>query len=1591
MERIKTYFLAVLLFPAVSLIAQQKAGPPVAASFPDSVRIVLERTRNNDATVIGGIFVTAWQSLNSSQQALVQRHIRAMRRKKTPVKPHTVDYLGAIGYAVTVEKATPEKVDGFLNVVTKVIDNETPANTANFFKVSRTFFEYHALNFEKPFRLYSSNDDYIFEYIEPAPAFDMNDTTATVSTGDTGYSDPASSDNSDLAFDTTYVEAPPLWMNPPPQPIAEGPVLRFNRATLTLVTRYDSVSLSNTKGVVALRSNLFIGQDGSFEWLSAGLGPDQVTCNMVAYNFNIRRPEIKSDLVKLNYAGKTPGYIPGTFEFRSESRTDSAYSSYPRFRSFQNSLAIQGIGDENVKYKGGFSLIGSKITSASVTGDPSTIEIYHNNEKKLIARSSDFTFTDSTIVAQRSTVNIPIDNDSITHPAVRLKYTFGKDSTQRIVLQKDKGLMKHTPYSASFFNIDFAADRINWDLYSDSLNMQTEGGRNIVPFIIESIDFYDPEDYRLLSGQGFSFHPLGLVASYCLKNKVRDFYSGDLINFSKKKPQDIKAAIEFLSEKGLVTYFPKSDLVHVKDKAILLYKAQRGDMDYDNLKIHSVIDSFPNATLNFDKRYMVVRGVEEFKISDSLNVRIQPDSSVITILQNRDIKFDGTITAGNFEISGKGFMLKYNEFLIGLTHIDSINFYVSETNARGQTVRRKVNNSMVPEDSISAGGGGLSAGSSSGTLYISKANNKSGKKKEPNFPRLDAASGGVIYFDREEVLGGAYDRSMYFVVPPFKLDSLNNTDPASISLLGTFNSGGMFPTFKEKLHTQPDKSLGFDHTIPKSGYQLYNGNGKMTGEITMNSRGLRGTGRIDYYAATVNANDIVFYPDSVISRGMDAGISGKQFGAVDFPDASLSDFEMKWYPKIDQMKIKNMKSPFNFYQGSAQMQGTVTISKDGAAGTGKLVTRGTELISRTIKFNSKDFSAGHARFKVDSENPDKPLLQGTNVKLKFNLDENFADISPEVKGSPAITFPYAQVKTSIPEMHLDLNAQKITMRRDPDVPLEDSYFYTTRKELDSLSFNAESAEYDLKKQELKVNGIPYIIVADAKITPENNEVLILENAKIGTLKNTTIILDTLNGYHRLTDGVVDIISRKEFTGHATYQYVNFHNDTFAIKMTDFRLESVTDTEQARRSAKRRSSQAKMQTVATGAVSDQENLVLGAGMFYKGDMIMYATRPALQLDGYVKLDIKKIKDYNTWIKYDQTGDETDIMIDFNNAVTEEGQKATAGLHVGSDNNLYISFMSNKKSDEDEDFFLPEGKLYYDTATLEFKIEDPEKANGNKLSGKVFAYKDETMQVRFEGPVNLLQGTKDFSITASALGQANLETNEIRMNSFLMVDTSIPLTAFDLMGKQIQDIIKNEGADEGLGDQTELLYKIADFIGERAVKDYEQKSLQGYVSLGTIAQLAKPLVFSNVNLKWSEEHKAFYSEGKLGMSNIGRNDINGAFEGFMEIKKTEDGVPVFHVFVKASPDAWYYFGLEDNRLLVQSSNSEFNSIISKKTNAGKSKIGEIAFVPGSDEETLAFINRFRKEYFNNDVPYSLSEPTSIIKKADGEKKKEEDDGF
>jgi hypothetical protein len=1568
----KYLFYSFFFIAACRALYGQPADSTYHLRFQDSLRAAFENTKGVEAIAVGNSFAEVWNNLTPTQQSSIQSQSVIMRKKGFRIKPHFVTYFKTLVTLSRMGNTDPTLLDNFLRVTKKVVLKEPIVRTNEYLVSCLLFFEEHLLASNKLLHVHALDDAFRLDYIDPPKPYNPETDTIPILAPEP---------------DTTLASLP-VYLQPIQQPEVNGPVLFFDQLSINVSTPYDSVFLTNTKGTLGLIDHLFVGEGGKMNWSSAGLGQDSVYYEFSKYNFNVNKPIIKAAQGKLTYVGKVEAPIPGIFEFKSVAHKEAKLSSYPKFASYVNDISFS-LGSDKIEYKGGFALAGSKVGSGSVSGGWSQIRVKGDSSSKFSAWSKAFEFKDSTITAALSKFSIYMEGDSIYHPSISFNYNFGKE---RVTISRGRGDAKNTPFTSSFFNMDFNADEIRWDLKSDSLNIFHLGSGIASPLILESVDFYDPEDYRILKGQGFYFHPLALVANYATKVGSQDISVYDLAG--KYPLEEIKMAMGFLAQKGMIEYDKDTGKIHVRDKAIHAVESAKGKADYDNIKIHSFSKKSANATINFSKNYMLVNGVEDFIVSDSLNVIIKPDSSRIKIFKNRDVEFDGKVNAGKFEIMGKNFKLRYDSFFINLKKIDSIRLYQSEKNGS----RTRLKNTLVQSDSLSSG---LKSG---GKLFINLPNNKSAKVKQENYPRIES-HGGEIHFGKYRVVKGKSEHSiqfgenkgLYFIAPPFRMDSLNYVDSKSLRFDGIFSSSGIFPDFKESLHTMQDKSLGFEHQVPASGFQLYNGEGKFKGKITINNDGLKGNGTIDYLASTIESDEFNFALDSVTARGKKGEIKNLKIGAVSFPQVTIPSFTMKCTPSKDSLVLKNQKEPFTFYNKIGELKGTLLVTKNGVLGKGTFNALGTESVSKEFRFSGKEFSANHTRFTVKSENPDKPALTSKDVKLDFSLDKNYADISPEVVGNAAIEFPFAQFKTSIPNAHWDLKTQKIQMSKAAEVAIEDSYFYTTRKDLDSLRFNAEKAEYDIKKQELKVSGIPYIIVADAKITPENNEVLILENAKIGQLKNTTIILDTLNSYHRLTNGVVDIISRKEFKGYATYQYVNVANDTFAIKMSDFKSEPISNefqeqTAKLKSRKKTYKNNVGKQTVATGHVDASYTFHLAPKILYKGDLTMYATKPALQLKGFVKLDLKKIKGHDLWLSYESTGEVKDILIDFDKAVTEDGIKPDAGLHFADDNSLYISFISRKKSDEHDDFFIPSGSLFFDHEKNEFKIEDHEKAAGNKLSGRVFSYNEDTQEVRFEGPVNFFKSSNEFKLNATVIGNGNLETNDIKINSFLTTEMSLPPASFQLMATALQEVIKNEGLAEGLGDQTELLYKIANLVGEKAAKDYEQKSLQNYTPLATIPALVKPLVFSNVNLKWSQKQKAFFSEGTIGIANILKNDINGAFEGFMEIKKDEGGNPIFHAFIKASPEVWYYFGYEDNQLMVHSGDENFNQIIAKKTNGAKAKVGQLVFVPGSNEDALSFINRFRKTYYGVEVPYDLSSGTSAAKKS--EKKKEEkteDDGF
>jgi hypothetical protein len=72
----------------------------------------------------------------------------------------------------------------------------------------------------------------------------------------------------------------------------------------------------------------------------------------------------------------------------------------------------------------------------------------------------------------------------------------------------------------------------------------------------------------------------------------------------------------------------------------------------------------------------------------------------------------------------------------------------------------------------------------------------------------------------------------------------------------------------------------------------------------------------------------------------------------------------------------------------------------------------------------------------------------------------------------------------------------------------------------------------------------------------------------------------------------------------------------------------------------------------------------------------------------------------------------------------------------------------------------------------------------------------------------------------------------------------------------------------------------------------------------SKLNTSLVFSKVNLRYSDQQSAFYSTGKLSLASIGGTDINSEVDGYLEIRKTNEG-DEFYLYLAPNEDTWYFW--------------------------------------------------------------------------------------
>ncbi|QNF32025.1 hypothetical protein HUW51_04520 [Adhaeribacter swui] len=1175
-----TFILVVAYFPLKAQNAKLFQDP---AQFTAQVKNLMAPTRNEAALKVTAQLEQVWSAntLTTAQQAKIMDISQKMQQKKLKARPHFENFYGALVSGVTIQKLSGAKLDEFLQVAGESLEKDEVKGFENFLATSYLFLSNKYIFKSGYSNLLAQNGSFSFEYrpgaqlstkeiqaalpdispIEVTPAPIVNDLPpmqappdnfpVSTTEEDDFWSRASKPVKKAPAKKTTTtkkstVKTPAKKAEPakkveePVKPIpaytipVTGAVLVLQNTDLKFATPHDSLTLKKVSGAILLTRQTLVANQGRYEWTD---GSNTASAEFQGFHFDITKPGLKAEKVTLTYPAVLEKPVDGIWEYRSVKAAKGADSGYPKFISYTNNARLKSIG-QGITYVGGITLAGKKIMTGALDRSLSNIIVEHEGKKKFKASAANYSLSDSLISTEIASVVLYRGKDSISHPAMRLKYAPKK---HLLTLISEAGDFKKSLFFDSYHQMEISAEMLSWDITTPQINFSIINAKNQVPARFDSKEYFTLDRWMAIQGTA-DFHPLKVAVSFAARQKTNQFYASDLARDVKMKESIIRGAMTALQRQAFIDYNNATGLVTIKPKAWHYVSSSREKKDYDYITLSSLAPSGKNATINLNKNELLIRGVEKFYFTgDSGAVYAKPDSNQVRVLQNRNILFNGKVYASYFRFVGKQFTFDYNGFYVDMAKIDTIAF----------ATRSKVK-SMKGDDKVREQYLANASSKSSGKLYLNRPDNKSGQKKLGGYPTFDASSPSYVYFNKPEILGGAYDTTVYFAIPAFKMDSLNSSNPNTIGFKGRFHSGGIFPDFNTTLGIMPDQSLGFEYEIPKNGLEVYGGKGKYYNKLTMSFKGLQGAGELKYLTTTLQSNAFTFYLDKTLTLGTKATVAESTIGDAYFMQANFKQYALEWLPKRDTMNISTTTDAIAMYGDKFKYRGIAIVTPKGFAGDGELEGVDTKIISPELHFSRNSFTGNHATFEAKSKTPDKPVMQAKDVKLEYNLKEGYASFSPEKAGFASTSFPFAQFKTSLSGGKYDFKKKLVTLNQPKGVTADKAYFISTNPEHGNLKFNAASGTYDITKQTLQIGGVPYIASADAHILPDSGQVFVNDKSDLRPFKQATVI-DTVNKFHKLYQGEIDVISRTEYRGKATMDYVNAGSETFKLQFGDFAM------------------------------------------------------------------------------------------------------------------------------------------------------------------------------------------------------------------------------------------------------------------------------------------------------------------------------------------------------------------------------------------------------------------------------------------------------
>ncbi len=1547
------------------------------SSYIGEVDLLLKNQDTDKADLQRVKFPVFWDSYGISEQHRLKivMQSKLIRKKKWKAYPYITNVIKLTALSVKYGMSS-KNIDTLQLCIDGLLKDNNRRNVDNFFRDAIMLLEDSSLYSNTNLRFGIIGKKIKFKYYDPKamvepvseeePAVESNTENANETFNewdekeediddwgstddDWGNSDEWGSDDAEIIdeqptsanedVNETVLE---LGYVAPQQPVRKGAVIEFKNVDLTISTKYDTVTIEGSTGFFDSNSKKIVADGGTVNWTNAGLG-DSVFVELKAYNFRVDKAAIMAEGATIHYSPKLKEPVEGIFTFQSKKHKDKEDAEYPRFMSYNSNIEITDLG-EDIKYYGGFSLNGQKTYSTSLSGGRCKIEVYKGDTLKFRTQAKHFILGDSVITGRPASIVIYQGQDSIYHPGVRFKFD---KRTQELKVFKDKSTFKYAPFTDSYHQLNIFLDALFWNLNDSLINMTIFNAKQETFAYFESMHSFELKEYIQLKGL-YYFHPIQLIVDYSARNTTKSFYTSDVAKYYKLKEKTIRSAMDAMMKRGYIDYNPKSHQIVMKEKAYHNVLSRRMSKDYDVIKVKSKNPGTYNATLDLSNDTLTIRGIDQVYLSDSLNVYFVPNDRTMKVGRNRSFVFDGVVETNNYTFTGRSFTFNYETFNISLVHIDSIQFSIVVTDSiTGELTKQKLDNKLTY---------------SAGTLTLDKANNKSGKNHNPLYPHFDANIGARILFNKKEILNGAYNTELYYQIPPFDVDSLSTSAEESVSFDGYFVSDSIFPTFDQKIGVMEDYSLGFKHQTPLAGYPLYETEGRFYGEISLDSRGLRGSGTIEYLNTTIGSGDFIFYQDSVVSLADNMytrpGTNSTLSDTIKYPLVTVNQHLFKWVPRHDSMYVSNYVEQITVFTDSAEFIGTLSVGKYGLAGDGMLISNGAQTFSPMFLFKEHGFLSRHSQFEIVSDQPGKPALRSDRVKVDLDYTIGIATFNPEIKGVSHDEFPFLQYKTSIDHGTWLINDRIVTMKTKDTNDIPQSLFISTRLDQDSLKFHARKATYYMDSLFLFVEGVPYVNVADAKIIPNNEELYIRENAEMDSLHNARLLIDTLSEYHHLTDGIIKINGRQSFSGHADYAFINRNNDTLKIAFSKFELVERQISKKVK----------DVNTVSNGIIPENEKFHLAPYLQCKGTATMYSYKQILSIDGNLRFDLDSTHMIHPkyWLNYATKEDENDLLIPMKGQQARAGKPLIAGIYYNSGKRMfYPLFAEPLKSAKHERLMDADGFITYKDSLGIYTISSKERLRNENLHGNVISFNPDSNITYFNGRLNLLRvdesAATNIELDAAGFGTIDPLDSTTKIQALVNLKYELPSKLLDIMGEDIKKASRYLGTKNAVFFNDSLYQNAANLTDEKSSQKFKEKAEALFVALNQVHKnLSSGIVLNNLDLEYSRTQRAWYSKGPVAISNINDINVNSTLNGYLEIKKSKSGDAV-NLYLELNDMTWYYFSFRNNALFTTSSNSTYNLYVDEKNTQAKNEPkGDYFYAPANPSRKKKFIRKFVTRY-------------------------------